>query len=147
MESSQADTGSEPIRFRSGKKRKAYRQRTDTDAAESSNTTVLELPHTIASPLTVDDDVDEDSSVTAALKLRNARRARLGGVAFGNNSRPESDTSGERAVVLRDPDTTDQDAVQYGVSNRFMQQTGKIADLDGRHMCAPPAHPPPGPHS
>ncbi|KAL7927905.1 hypothetical protein ACQKWADRAFT_278200 [Trichoderma austrokoningii] len=130
----------EPIRFRAGKKRKAYRQKaTEEDDAET--------PAPIAPGVSSSDEADsnnedndaDESAVAAALRLRNARRAasRRGGVGFrsdGPSGEEEAVVSEQHALVLRDQE---KDAVVAGgITNRFMHQTGLLTILDDSHMNA-----------
>ncbi|KAF4973897.1 hypothetical protein FZEAL_9154 [Fusarium zealandicum] len=145
MESSPAgESAPEPIRFRAGKKRKAYRQRAQDDDAAVAETT--KSPPAAATPDPGNrtsqtpthghgDANDDEASVAAALKLRNARRGRFGGVAFRNANRPDDEINTERALVPHDPDDVqDKNAVVNSVTNRFTHQTGMLADLNDKHM-------------
>ncbi|KAF4469943.1 hypothetical protein FALBO_3170 [Fusarium albosuccineum] len=138
-----------PIRFRAGKKRKAYRQRADDEeAAETTRSPPIASGSGGIPALTAtngpgsngddndDGDDDGEASVAAALRLRNARRARLGGVAFRNTNRPDDDVNGERALVPHDPDG--KEAVVSNVADRFTHQTGMLADLNDKHMFVGP---------
>ncbi|KAF5017507.1 hypothetical protein F66182_10552 [Fusarium sp. NRRL 66182] len=138
MEGNLADTAPEPIRFRAGKKRKAYRQRTQDDdvvAQSISSPPATSAPGSSDNPAQKGGSDDDEASVVAALKQRNARRARLGGVAFRNASRPDDDTNSERALVPHDADeTSNTETIIKGVTDRFTHQTGKLADLNDKHM-------------
>ncbi|KAH6998134.1 hypothetical protein BKA56DRAFT_566907 [Ilyonectria sp. MPI-CAGE-AT-0026] len=131
--------GEPVIRFRAGKKRKAYRQRIDDDdnTAEPAPTSLeAQAPDAVAHTVTkADGDSDGESSVAAALRLRNARRGRLRGVGLKNTPRHDDETSGERALVLRDPDgAPEKEASLSSVANRFTHQTGLLADMNDKHM-------------
>ncbi|KAF7542700.1 hypothetical protein G7Z17_g11353 [Cylindrodendrum hubeiense] len=135
--------GEPVVRFRAGKKRKAYRQRIDDDttAAEPAPANLAaQTPDAVAHTAAKDDgdsDGDEESSVAAALRLRNARRGRLRGVGFKNNAQHDDDASGERALVLRGPDgAPDQDVGLRSVGDRFTHQTGLLADMNDKHIRA-----------
>jgi hypothetical protein len=143
MDATSPETAPEPIRFRAGKKRKAYRQRAQEE--EDTVTETIQSPPAVSASVSSDkpaqgdtpDDGDDDreGSVAAALKLRNARRGRLGGVAFRNTGRPDDDTNSERALVLPDvDDASNAESVIKGVTDRFTHQTGRLADLNDRHM-------------
>jgi hypothetical protein len=142
MEANSYEAASEPIRFRAGKKRKAYRQRVQEDDDAVAET--VQSPHTastaesnyrLARINTPDKEEDGEGSVAAALRLRNARRSRLGGVAFRNSNRLEDDTDTERALVPHNADeTSNNESVIKRVTDRFTHQTGKVADLNDRHM-------------
>lgn len=131
--------GEPVIRFRAGKKRKAYRQRIDDDdnTAEPAPTSLeAHAPDAVAHTVTeANGDSDDESSVAAALRLRNARRGRLRGVGLKNAARHDDETSGERALVLRDPDgAPEKEAGLSSVGNRFTHQTGLLADMNDKHM-------------
>ncbi|KAJ4327095.1 hypothetical protein N0V84_002483 [Fusarium piperis] len=136
---STAEAAPEPIRFRAGKKRKAYRQRTDDQDQDSADTSKSPPSATVTAPedaivQRATDDDDGDTSVAAALRLRNARRGRLGGVAFRNSNRTDDEINDERALVPREPDDASHDAGLNSVANRFTHQTGMLADLNDKHM-------------
>ena len=128
--SSTDDKAPGKIKFRAGKKRKAYRQRADDEDARASNT----LSHDESqakSALDEKKDSDDESSVAAALKLRNARKSRLRGVGFTTTSRLDEETS--TALVPRNHDDAG-DVALPNISNRFTQQTGVLADMNDKHM-------------
>ncbi|KAJ4137735.1 hypothetical protein NW768_003325 [Fusarium equiseti] len=140
MEANSSEAASEPIRFRAGKKRKAYRQRAQEDDDAVAETVQLssatsaaissDKPSQINTP---NEEEDGEGSVAAALRLRNARRTRLGGVAFRNSNRPDEDMNTERTLIPHDAEETSNSEIK-GVTDRFTHQTGKIADLNDRHM-------------
>ncbi|KAH7269881.1 uncharacterized protein BKA55DRAFT_532507 [Fusarium redolens] len=141
MEANSSEPATEPVRFRAGKKRKAYRQRVQEDIAvaetiQSPPTESASEPSDKATRKNSPDRAqDEEGSVAAALKLRNARRARLGGVAFRNTNRPDDDTNNERALVPHDADdTSNNEPITKGVADRFTHQTGRLTDLNDKHM-------------
>ncbi|KAF5257544.1 hypothetical protein FOXYS1_11929 [Fusarium oxysporum] len=142
MEAHSSEPATEPVRFRAGKKRKAYRQRVQEDDAAVAET--IQSPPTasasepsdeFARKASSDRAQDEGESVAAALKLRNARRARLGGVAFRNTNRPDDDMNNERALIPHDADyTSNNEPIMKGVADRFTHQTGRLTDLNEKHM-------------
>ncbi|KAF9774508.1 hypothetical protein IL306_007462 [Fusarium sp. DS 682] len=144
MDTNSSEPASEPIRFRAGKKRKAYRPRTLEDDDDDVVVETIQSPPTASASRTGDKlargdipgrEEDGDGSVSAAIKLRNARRGRLGGVAFRNANRPDDDTNSERALVPHDAsDTTNIEPIIKGVSDRFTHQTGRLTDLNDKHM-------------
>ncbi|KAG5747142.1 hypothetical protein H9Q69_013555 [Fusarium xylarioides] len=142
MEVHSSEPATEPVRFRTGKKRKAYRQRVQEDDASVAetiqphpNAPASEPRHEIARKASPDRAQDEVESVAAALKLRNARRARLGGVAFRNTNRPDDDMNNERALIPHDADdTSNNEPIMKGVADRFTHQTGRLTDLNDKHM-------------
>ncbi|KAH7162979.1 hypothetical protein B0J13DRAFT_25968 [Dactylonectria estremocensis] len=143
MESSPAD---EPvIRFRAGKKRKAYRQRTDDNDDDDSNnnnnlSTAEPAPKTLEALLSDaaahGAAVRDESSVAAALRLRTARRSRIrGGVGFTTAAKQDEQASGERALVLQSADgASDGEVGLRSVGERFTHQTGLLADMNDKHM-------------
>ncbi|KAG5805285.1 hypothetical protein H9Q74_001409 [Fusarium xylarioides] len=142
MEVHSSEPATEPVRFRTGKKRKAYRQRVQEDDASVAetiqphpNAPASEPRHEIARKASPDRAQDEVESVAAALKLRNARRARLGGIAFRNTNRPDDDMNNERALIPHDAnDTSNNEPIMKGVADRFTHQTGRLTDLNDKHM-------------
>ncbi|KAM0305683.1 hypothetical protein ACHAPM_002068 [Fusarium culmorum] len=142
MEATSSEAASEPVRFRAGKKRKAYRQRVQEDddaVAETTHspptTSAAESNDKPTQRSTPNEEEHGEGSVAAALRLRNARRSRLGGVAFRHSNRPEDDTNTERALVPNNADeTSNSEPAIKGVTDRFTHQTGKVADLNDRHM-------------
>lgn len=102
---------------------------------------------TVAAPMTTattkhDDDKDESGglSVAEVIRLRNAKKHRLGGVAFraGDESSPTpQQQNGEQAMVLHDGAGNGevQKAVMLGgVNERFAPQTGMVGELVNKHM-------------
>ncbi|TQV97300.1 hypothetical protein V2A60_000078 [Cordyceps javanica] len=77
---------------------------------------------------------DGSAAVQAALKLRQARSKNRfrGGVGFGRdepaNGAGDADGTAETGLVLHD--------AAHGLPDRFMHQTGFVADADDRHMMA-----------
>ncbi|KAF5599380.1 hypothetical protein FPANT_3478 [Fusarium pseudoanthophilum] len=142
MEVHSSEPATEPVRFRTGKKRKAYRQRVQEDDASVAGTisshptaSASEHSHEFTQKASSDRAQDEEESVAAALKLRNARRARLGGVAFRNTNRPDDDMNNERALIPHDADdTSNNEPIMKGVADRFTHQTGRLTDLNDKHM-------------
>ncbi|KAG5805284.1 hypothetical protein H9Q74_001409 [Fusarium xylarioides] len=142
MEVHSSEPATEPVRFRTGKKRKAYRQRVQEDDASVAetiqphpNAPASEPRHEIARKASPDRAQDEVESVAAALKLRNARRARLGGIAFRNTNRPDDDMNNERALIPHDAnDTSNNEPIMKGVADRFTHQTGRLTDLNDKHI-------------
>ncbi|KAH8175755.1 hepatocellular carcinoma-associated antigen 59 domain-containing protein [Sarocladium implicatum] len=118
------------IRFRPGKKRKVYRQRDESSPPPQTTTSVTSPPPNRDVDKGVDQEDDDASS--AALKLRNARKHRAGGVGFGSResdaARPSNSTT---ALVPSSQDGSD--AVAYGM-NRFTHQTGLVSSLHDKHM-------------
>jgi hypothetical protein len=148
MEANSSEPATEPVRFRAGKKRKAYRQRVQEDDIAVAETIQSPPTESASEPSdkatrknSPDRAQDEEGSVAAALKLRNARRARLGGVAFRNTNRPDDDTNNERALVPHDADdTSNNEPITKGVADRFTHQTGRLTDLNDKHMYVEDLH-------
>lgn len=131
METTSPGATAPEIKFRAGKKRKAYRQRTDDEEASTSKSQTED--HKTTSPERNDDD---EPSVAVALKLRNVRKSRLRGVNF-TTTRPDSSTS--TALIPHVPDESEPPI--GGIANRFTHQTGVLADINDKHMYAHPLIP------
>ncbi|OAA82575.1 hypothetical protein LEL_02120 [Akanthomyces lecanii RCEF 1005] len=128
------------IRFKAKKRTKTLRQR-DHAASPEANTSTATAAAAQDTPTPADDDDSNDaangSTVHAALKLRQARsRNRFrGGVPFGRDEPVALDADAGGAepgggLVLRDA------APPQGLPDRFMHQTGFVADADDKHMMA-----------
>ncbi|KAJ4421668.1 hypothetical protein N0V85_000053 [Neurospora sp. IMI 360204] len=160
-----------PVFFRAGKKKRAFRQRAEetdaepaaqTDSSATINTSsdatatgqaaasttepaVSGTPTTTPAAATGnrDDDKEEGGlSVAEVLRLRNAKKHRLGGVAFraGDESSPTVQNA-EQAMVLHDGvgsggggGEVQEAAILGGVAKRFAPQTGMVGELVNRHM-------------
>lgn len=145
--------------FRPGKKRKIHYRHRSGD--EDDNSPPLDAqPSTAAAaalspppadprePPTSAPDADADaadsaaeegrSAVSEALRLRHARRARLGGVAFraGPTPRGDADAEGEagQGLVLHDGGTAGNQVAVGAISKRFAPQTGLVGELVNKHM-------------
>lgn len=123
-------TGTEPVRFRVGKKRKAYRQRVEEDAGHAADEGPSDSVSVDAQGIEIDKEdkeEDEGDAIQAALKLRNARRGRLQGVSFTANS--QIGAHGEQSLVVRQPEE-----LAKGIPDRFTHQTGLAMELNDKHM-------------
>ncbi|KAI1382327.1 hepatocellular carcinoma-associated antigen 59-domain-containing protein [Hypoxylon crocopeplum] len=147
-----------PVVFR-GKKRKAktYRQRSepagDDEVLKSAEAPQTELVAAVsdaplkanAAPTQSGDSVDEEKglSVAEVLRLRNARKSRLGGVKFGagsNHGPSEAATATEGgeflddlSLMIREEEIKALD-IASGVRKRFAVQTGQATELVNKHM-------------
>ncbi|PMB66136.1 hypothetical protein BM221_008338 [Beauveria bassiana] len=132
------------IRFKAKKRTKTLRQR-DRDPSPDTTTTSTIIAAAPDAPVSdndhnsneeaVDGAADASSSVQAALKLRQSRTKHRfrGGVGFGRNEpAAHASSNDDTSLILRDAATT----VAQGLPDRFMHQTGFIADADDRHMTA-----------
>lgn len=143
MDSVTTENPEPQVVFRPSKKRKHFRQR-----AEESETKPDEAAHQAAAQPLPDQDVEakpsgshdtnsdtEESSVAEALRLRNARKARLKGVGFRpeGSSKVSDEVSTEQSLVLKD-DPNGPDAMEYGISRRFAPQAGLVGELVNKHM-------------
>lgn len=142
---------SEPqVVFRAGKKRKIYRQRSEesdsptTEIANESSAVATgpsdgislesqEPPHL--------DSPDEGLSVAEAIRRRNARKARLGGVAFratppsrNEDVGPEGDRNTDQSLVVHEEGGGAVDISTGGIVKRFASQTGLVGELVNKHM-------------
>jgi hypothetical protein len=146
MASSGPEASEPQVVFRPGKKRKIYRQRAgdeaevsphDAPAAASEQRSTL--PATILSADGESQDRSNETglSVAEALRLRNARKGRLGGVNFraGPTARnDEAETSQvEQRLVPADGGDTAEDAIG-GMVKQFAPQTGLVGELVNKHM-------------
>lgn len=143
MDSATPENPEPQVVFRLSKKRKHFRQR-----AEESETKPDEATRQAAAPPLPDQDGEEkpsgsheknsdneESSVSEALRLRNARKARLKGVGFRpeGSSKVSDEVSTEQSLVFKD-DPNGADAMEYGVSRRFAPQAGLVGELVNKHM-------------
>lgn len=112
------------IVFRPSKKRKAYRQR----AGDSPPPPIppKDTP-TREQPSSQDEQENgAESAVTAAMRVRNARRARLRGVGFSSDDHDAPAPNAPTDHLDRAP--------PKGIPDRFTHQTGLVATLNDRHM-------------
>jgi len=120
--------------FRANKRRKMFRKRKDTDAADDEATQ--------DAPSTTDrarDSIDVGSQSPQPNLLTQRRPAvRKFGIGFTSSSRPQTqeleDNNEERAVIPMHP-SREQNLVQ---TDRFIKPTGKVAVVDDRHMYGNP---------
>lgn len=130
---STAGAAPEAVRFRPGKKRKAYRQRPEDLAPEAPSPAPNSDDNAEAS--------DNEATVAAAIRLRNARKARLRGVGFSTAARLDDVAPASQALVVHD-ERGEPEAVG-GITNRFTHQTGLLHEVDDKHMyVCPHAQPP-----
>lgn len=152
--SSPHDAEPAAVRFRPSKKRKTYRQRRPDardraglspapDAEPTDDGQVDEVADAGGAAMDGDDD-GSDARQPAAVRLRcdPRRGARFRGLGFAAQSRPDAGALAVGALVARAPDADDERALG-GIADRFMHQTGLVADPDDRHMYAPPPLPRP----
>ncbi|KAI1806456.1 hepatocellular carcinoma-associated antigen 59-domain-containing protein [Daldinia bambusicola] len=160
-----------PVIFR-GKKRKTYRQRTEstaTDDDQNERSKSIETPQledgtptaqdapvkseaTATTSTTQNSNAEEEEekglSVAEVLRLRNARKARLGGVKFGAGSSNSTHASNgdtatatgttgdgldDLSLMIREEENKALDIVA-GVKKRFAPQTGMAAEVVNKHM-------------
>lgn len=142
----EADPASEAIRFRPSKKRKVYRQRDDPSPDEAPSIPADVPAATERGPdgkRDGDDDNDDESVVAAALRLRNARRARQGGVAFTAAARSEhdqqsSDQSLVPAQIPASSQTADEHPLVHSTTDRFTQERSLVSSMTTKYMYASP---------
>ncbi|KAI0842226.1 hypothetical protein F5Y06DRAFT_259311 [Hypoxylon sp. FL0890] len=150
MDSATSEATPEPQVIFRGKKRKTYRQRSERADDEESKPVETPLPEPAENALEAttraqnEDTVEEEKglSVAEVLRLRNARKARLGGVKFGagsNNvfSDATASVTGEvlddLSLMIREEENKALD-IAAGVKKRFAPQTGMAAELVNKHM-------------
>lgn len=142
MDSAKTENPEPQVVFRPSKKRKHFRQR--ADEPETKPDEAAQQPADQATPDdgegrpggTHDTNSDiEESSVAEALRLRNARKARLKGVGFRpeGTSKISEEASTEQSLILKD-DPNGADAMEYGISRRFAPQAGLVGELVNKHM-------------
>ncbi|KAK2590641.1 hypothetical protein QQS21_011668 [Conoideocrella luteorostrata] len=133
MDSIPDDTFPPTIKFRPTKKRKFIRQRSDPDHHHDNNN--ITSPEQLVAPqLPSADSVDaqnEESAVTAAIRARTMRKARLRGVGFGTDSQADDHAATSTSLTKREDNKA---AMVKGIPNRFMHQTGLVSTLNDRHM-------------
>lgn len=135
--------------FRPSKKRKLYRQRVDVDeqaslgAVESLDAAYLQ-PHSNASVTSVASlpvspaisDVESTHvSMSEILRLRKARKPRIGGVEFRNSAPGNRETTHSLVIIsgpVHDDVVADEPQTTVPVG-RFATQTGTVGDVN-KHM-------------
>ncbi|KAI0889828.1 uncharacterized protein GGS22DRAFT_149234 [Annulohypoxylon maeteangense] len=158
MDSATSEATPEPqivpqVVFR-GKKRKTYRQRPEpiSDATTINNinedaTNPAETPRSAtasekqAETTTATEEEGENGLlVSEVLRLRNARKARLGGVKFGGHPDARATSGGgaddmldDLSLMIREEEGKAMD-VAAGVQKRFAPQTGLSAEIVNKHM-------------
>ncbi|KAI0135224.1 hypothetical protein F4814DRAFT_400195 [Daldinia grandis] len=143
-----------------GKKRKTYRQRAEPADDDDGRSRSVETPRLEGTPTESDapgktgtpisiqsEDAEGEEkglSVAEVLRLRNARKARLGGIKFGaGNNYGSNDatltTNGlgdgldDLSLMIREEENKALD-IAAGVKKRFAPQTGMAAELVNKHM-------------
>ncbi|KAI3329390.1 P-loop containing nucleoside triphosphate hydrolase protein [Xylariaceae sp. AK1471] len=137
----------QPVVFR-GKKRKTYRQRTSAEDEASIGTIdpVLDAPNATHTQALTPDPIatstnehrDEVLPVSEALRLRNARKSRLRGVAFGvdNNMKTGGVEEGddELSLMIREEEKKAIEQSIMAANKRFAPQTGLSGEIVNKHM-------------
>ncbi|KAK5632986.1 hypothetical protein RRF57_008700 [Xylaria bambusicola] len=147
----------QPVLFR-GKKRKTYRQRPGTEDEDGTSanpidpvidavnaaTTQASTPDPVVT--STDKEQDEALSIREALRLRNARKSRLRGVAFGveDNAQSGGPAGGEDDLsqMIREEEKKVMDQTIVAANKRFAPQTGLSGEIINKHMKTPPLYPP-----
>lgn len=134
--------------FRSSKRRRFYRKRTDSEDQASSPALSASLP---PESMTVDELISHHShltnlqdeimdkgplSVAEILRKRKAALRRKGGVEFTNSFTATSNTPRTSDALVEKED--DIPAIIKSVTERFAPQTGQISDVADKHMYAFP---------
>lgn len=143
MDSATTEKPEPQVVFRPSKKRKHFRHRAEEAEAKHDESTHQAAAQPIISSEAEtkpsgahDTNSDtEETSVAEALRLRNARKARLKGVGFRpeGTSKASDEVSTEQSLVLKD-DPNGPDAMEYGISRRFAPQAGLVGELVNKHM-------------
>lgn len=135
----------QPPAFRPGKKRKVYRHRDeDTDHTPSDAPLATPQPSSASDPRpsgdateTADADLDANDHlpVSSVIRLRQARKGRLGGVAFRAGSTTQADEQSQNTEQSLVPhDGIADNPITGGIAKRFAPQTGLVGELVNRHM-------------
>ncbi|KAB5580941.1 hepatocellular carcinoma-associated antigen 59-domain-containing protein [Coniochaeta sp. 2T2.1] len=140
MESTTTQAPAEPQMpaFRPGKKRKIYRQR-----AEDADDAPLDAPAATSEPASTLDPrpseditpaADDDEHISLSAIRRQARKGRLGGVAFraGSARADEQSDNTEQSLVIHDGSA--ETPIVGGITKRFAPQTGMVGELINKHM-------------
>ena len=152
--STQQDSEISSDLFRSSKRRKFYRKRTDAEDEDPSSVTPsasLPLPPPEPELMTIDELISQNGqhaspskqsddetplSVAEILRQRKVAQRRRGGIEFTNSaiSTPNTLQPGD-ALVEKDDTPPDIKAV----IERFAPQTGQVSDVADKHMYARPS--------
>ncbi|KAI0854435.1 hepatocellular carcinoma-associated antigen 59-domain-containing protein [Daldinia vernicosa] len=161
MDSTSSESTPIPQVIFRGKKRKTYRQRAEPTDDDDERSRSAETPRPDGTPTASDtpaktgtatpiqsegaEDEEKGLSVAEVLRLRNARKARLGGVKFGAGSSHGSndattatadglgDGFDDLSLMIREEENKVLD-IAAGVKKRFAPQTGMAAELVNKHM-------------
>lgn len=125
--------------FRSRKNKKVDRQRPvelEDANTQSDNATPSSAETSTHGIKTAEEDGEQGLSVAEALRVRNAKKHKLGGVGFRAGSTVHGENNShapeERALV---PSNVEPESVIIGgISKRFAPQTGMVGELVNRHM-------------
>ncbi|KAI0012153.1 P-loop containing nucleoside triphosphate hydrolase protein [Xylariaceae sp. FL0662B] len=147
MDSTVSEPAPEPQVVFRGKKRKTYRRRAEDEGLQPAADRAQEEPVSEApaapdaAPVQSPDAREEGLSVAEVLRLRNARKSRLGGVKFGaeSNSRGDAAAEGEvddLSLMIREEGNRvlDMSTAGVNVNKRFAPQTGLSGELVNKHM-------------
>jgi hypothetical protein len=156
MDITMSESAEPQVIFRPGRKRKAYRQRAEemepplgggenspsvTQTSFGATISPDDMPKGDAIDLGHIEPSEEGLSVAEVIRLRNARKARLGGVAFRAGptmSRAEQkvaeDSNSDYCLVLHSSSETPVNSLIGGVTRRFAPQTGLVGELVNKHM-------------
>ncbi|KAI1659890.1 hepatocellular carcinoma-associated antigen 59-domain-containing protein [Daldinia decipiens] len=161
MDSAASESTPVPQVIFRGKKRKTYRQRAEPADDDDERSRCADTPRPEGTPTASDtpgkaevatpiqsegaEDEEKGLSVAEVLRLRNARKARLGGVKFGAGSNYGSNDAAaavangfgdgldDLSLMIREEENKALD-IAAGVKKRFAPQTGMAAELVNKHM-------------
>jgi hypothetical protein len=128
------------ILFRPSKKRKIYRQRSDSTedvdqaSAPASTTPVLQSLDELLAAADAEGEVEGTQvSMAEILRLRKQRRPKIGGVEFKTSGTLVRDDQG--VLVVRGPEEVGEEGEAGGMEivHRFAPQTGTVGDVN-KHM-------------
>ncbi|KAK4201245.1 hepatocellular carcinoma-associated antigen 59-domain-containing protein [Triangularia verruculosa] len=148
METTSAEATPEPqVVFKSGKKRKAYRQRIEEPESATKDNQNATKPAPVIAPAVAgsaaeraadEDDEEKGLSVAEVLRLRNSRKNKFGGVGFrarpGQPSHGDDDGATEEQSLVLHASAEAETEVLGGITQRFAPQTGLAGDLVNKHM-------------
>ncbi|KAI1428260.1 P-loop containing nucleoside triphosphate hydrolase protein [Xylaria sp. FL1777] len=152
MDSTSSAAGAPPQIIFRGKKRKTYRQRPGAEDGDKTSAAPIDpvidavhatsaqasTPDPIAASTDKEHDDDDSLSISEALRLRNARKSRLRGVAFGvdNNTQTGGSEGGddELSQMIREEEKKAMEQSITAANKRFAPQTGLSGEIVNKHM-------------
>lgn len=154
MDSTSSTAEASPPVFFRGKKRKTYRQRpgaedeggdggaltNHVDPVSDAVNVTASTPASIPDPVATSNEKEQDEalSIREALRLRNARKSRLRGVAFGVDGAAQTGGAAseddELSQMIREEEKKAMGQSITAPSKRFAPQTGISGEIINKHM-------------